>query len=264
MSDTHSLKLDRPCAVFDLETTGADVAKDRIVSMAVSFLNPDGSRVDKYTLVNPGITIPQGAIDVHGVTNEMVADAPPFTKIAISLHKQLQGADLAGFNIKGFDIPLLAEEFARVGMDLDLKGVRVFDAMGIFCNMERRRLQDAVKFYLGREITDAHNAQGDVFSTIEVLQAQIGKYGLDTPDSLELTSRGSWEGEELVLKDLYDPAGKLYVDDEGDVCYNFGKAKDTKVRKDPGFGDWMSKQDFIPLVTKRMLRNYMSAMNQRK
>ena len=124
-------------------------------------------------------------------------------------------------------------------------------------NMERRRLQDAVKFYCGREITDAHNAAGDVASTIDVLTEQIERYGLDSPAKVELHGRGSWDGEELIMRDLYDPAGKLYVDEDGAVRYNFGKAKDTKVKDDPGFGQWMLKQDFIPLVTKRMLTAYL-------
>lgn len=256
---THSLKLDSTAICFDLETTGADVVKDRIVSIALSFLYPEGRRVDKYMLVNPGIPIPEGATEVHGISDEMVKDAPRFAQIAKSLFAQMDGIDLAGFNIKGFDIPLLAEEFARVDLHFPAKGIKVFDALGIFMNMERRRLSDAMKFYCGREITDAHNAAGDVESTIEVLTAQVERYALETPHDIELHGRGKWEGEELVMNDIYDPAGKLYVDDDGDVCYAFGKAKDTKVRMDPGFGGWMMRQDFIPLVTKRMLSGYCTA-----
>lgn len=257
--NTHSLKLDRTLVCFDLETTGPDVVKDRIVSIALSFLEPDGTRLDKYTLVNPGMPIPPEATKVHGITDEMVADAPRFAQIAKSIHAQIAGKDLGGFNIKGFDIPLLAEEFARLDLALPLENIRVFDALGIFMNNERRRLQDAVKFYCGREITDAHNAAGDVESTIDVLGAQVAMYGLDTPEAIALHSRGKWEGEELVMQDLYDPAGKLYVDKDGDVCYAFGKAKDMKVKQESGFGGWMLKQDFIPLVTKRMLRTYAVA-----
>jgi DNA polymerase-3 subunit epsilon len=256
---THGLKLDRPAIFFDLETTGADIAKDRIVSIAVSKLTPDGSREDKYMLVNPGMPIPAEATAVHGITDEMVKDSPRFHQIAKSLHAHIDGLDLAGFNIKGFDIPLLAEEFSRVGLDFPRKGIRVFDALGIFMNMERRRLQDAVKFYCGREITDAHNAAGDVESTIDVMTAQVERYGFDTPEAIELHGRGQWDGEELVMRELYDPAGKLYLDDDGDVCYNFGKAKDTKVKVDPGFGNWMLKQEFIPRVTKSLLLAYFSS-----
>ncbi len=258
MENSHKITVfDAPVAVFDLETTGADVVKDRICSIAISFLKPDGSRIDKYMLVNPGFPIPEEATNVHGITNEMVADAPRFAQIAKSLFDQTNEMDLAGFNIKGFDIPLLAEEFARVDMVWPSKKSRVFDALGIFMNMERRRLQDAVKFYCGREITDAHNAAGDVASTIDVLTEQIERYGLDSPAKVELHGRGSWDGEELIMRDLYDPAGKLYVDEDGAVRYNFGKAKDTKVKDDPGFGQWMLKQEFIPLVTKRMLTAYL-------
>lgn len=258
--NTHALKLDKTLVCFDLETTGADIAHDRIVSIALSFLEPLGTRLDKYTLVNPGMPIPPEATNVHGITDEMVADAPRFAQIAKSIHAQITGKDLGGFNIKGFDIALLAEEFARLDLVLPLEGIKVFDALGIFMNNERRRLQDAVKFYCGREITDAHNAAGDVESTIDVLCAQVAMYGLDTPEAIALHSRGKWEGEELVMQDLYDPAGKLYVDKDGDVCYNFGKAKDTKARVDPGFGGWMLKQDFIPLVTKRMLMAYFDTL----
>jgi len=258
MDKTHNITVfENPVAFFDLETTGADVVKDRIVSIAISFIHPDGSRKDKYMLINPGIPIPAEASEVHGITDEMVKDSPRFAQIAGSLHKQILGVDLGGFNIKGFDIPLLAEEFARCGIDWPSKGIKVFDALGIFMNMERRRLQDAVKFYCGREITDAHNAAGDVASTIDVLTEQIERYGLDSPAKVELHGRGSWDGEELIMRDLYDPAGKLYVDEDGAVRYNFGKAKDTKVKDDPGFGQWMLKQDFIPLVTKRMLTAYL-------
>lgn len=256
----HKFKLDKTLAVFDLETTGPDPAKDRIVSIAVTFLLKEGIRIDKYALVDPGIPIPKDASDVHGITDEMVAGKPMFKAIASSLHEQMTGCDLAGFNIKGFDIALLAEEFNRVGLDWPQKSSRIFDAMGIFCNMERRRLQDAVKFYCGREIEDAHNAQADVLSTIDVLEAQIERYSLDTPEAIALHSRGKWEGEELVLVDYYDPAGKLYVDADGDVCYAFGKANGTKVKHDRGFGDWMLKQEFIPGVTKKMLSSYMRAM----
>lgn len=258
---THEIKIFKDTvAVFDLETTGTEVDKARIVSIAISYLFPDGRREDKYSLINPGIPIPKEASDVHGITDEMVKDSPRFAQIAKSLLDKLNGVSLAGYNVLNYDIPLLAEEFARCGLDWNLQGVKVYDAMGIFKNMERRRLEDAVKFYCGREITGAHNAAGDVESTIDVLAAQIEKYGLDTPEAVELHGRGSWEKDELVMANIYDPAGKLYVDSDGDVCYNFGKAKDVKVKNDPGFGSWMLKQDFIPLVTKRMLNSYMRSI----
>lgn len=260
---THSIKiLDRPCVFFDLETTGADIARDRIVSIALSFLSPDGTRVDKYTLVNPGIPIPPEATAVHGITDEMVAGKPSFAQLSKSLNAQMTGVDFSGFNIRNFDIPLLAEEFARAGIEWTIGDGRVFDAMRIFTNNERRRLQDAVKFYCGREITDAHNAAGDVESTIDVVAAMIDRYGFQSPADLHLNGSGEWDGDNLVVNEIYDPAGKLYVDPDGEVRYNFGKAKDVRVKDDPGFGSWMLKQDFIPRVTKRMLENYMRTMGR--
>ena len=257
MSDTHNIFLGSTIVVFDLETTGTDLTNDRIVSMALSFLYPDGKRVDKYTLVNPGIPIPKAASEVHKITDEMVKDAPRFSQLAKALHAQMTHVDLAGFNITNFDIPFLAEEFARCQLEWPLNIGNVYDGCGIFKNMERKRLSDAMKFYCGKEIEDAHNAAADVDATIQVLGAQIERYGWKTRSEVELASCGSWEGEELVMNTNYDPAGKLYVDADGDVCYNFGKSKDCKVKAERGFGEWMLKQDFIPSVTKRMLSNYM-------
>lgn len=173
------IKVNKPLAFFDLETTGVSTADDRIVSIAVKKYLPDGSVEDKYMLINPERPIPEGATQVHGISDEMVKDAPSFKKIAKSLHAFLEGCDLAGFNIINFDIPLLAEEFLRAGLSFPIIGTRFLDACTIYRIKEVRTLSAGYKFYCGKEMTDAHNAQADVNATCEVLEKQMELYEMD-------------------------------------------------------------------------------------
>src|SRR5579862_5045317 len=170
------LQLIRPLAVIDLETTGINLGTDRIVEIAIVKIAPDGTKSIKRKIVNPEIPIPQAASAVHGITDEMVKDAPTFKQVANELKQFIEHCDLAGYNSNRFDIPLLAEEFLRIGMDFDCKGRRLVDVQKIFHQMEQRTLSAAYKFYCEKILDGAHSAEADATATWEVLEAQVVKY----------------------------------------------------------------------------------------
>src|SRR6056297_872230 len=174
------LKLNKPIVFFDLETTGMDIANDRIVEISLLRIFPNGDKESKTMKVNPEMPIDPKAIEVHGITNEDVKDAPTFTEVAKIVQKFIEGCDLAGFNSNRFDLPLLAEEFIRADMDYDLKKQRFIDVQVIFHKMEKRTLSAAYNFYCNKELVNAHSAEADTEATYEVLKAQLDKY-----DSLE-------------------------------------------------------------------------------
>lgn len=241
---------------FDLETTGADVPTARIVQIAIRALMEDGEVKEWEQLINPGIPIPEEATNVHGITDEMVKDSKTFAEWSQVLLAKMSGVDLSGYNIINFDIPVLAEEFARCNLDWDISNVRIFDTMKIWNNLERRRLEDAVMHFTGETIKDAHDALGDVRSSDMVLDAQMKKHVL-TPEHAAHASVSKWEGDEMVPVVMVDFAGKLSRNEKGNMIYNFGKAKGKEIMEDRGFGDWMFKQNFIPETTKRILRKEM-------
>jgi DNA polymerase-3 subunit epsilon len=239
------IKLERPLVMFDLETTGTDPVKDRIVQMAVIKLRPDGKQIRASKLFNPGVPIPHGASAVHGITDDRVANESGFDEVAHgNLHGFLSGCDLGGYNVVGFDVPLLQAEFARAGVPLVLKGVHVVDACLLFRIHEpsmAHTLADAVRRYLGVELEGAHDAMADVGATLNVLEAQIDRYGLpDTPAGIA----------EHIRQRIVDRAGKLRRDDDGQVVVNFGKhcgrRLDDLVKANPGYVRWMVDKRIVP------------------
>lgn len=241
----------KPIAFFDLETTGTDTAKDRIVSIAVVKVQPTLLQVldKKEAFINPTIPIPPGATDVHGITNEMVADKPTFSAYAKSLFELLKECDMAGYNILNFDVPLLAAEFERCGIVWPLPGTHFIDSYIIFAEKEKRDLSAAVRFYTGKDHEGAHGALADVMGTLGVLAGQINRYedlqGLDTA-GLHAACMGN----------RVDLAGKIVKDDQGVPVYGFGKDKGKRIKENQGFALWMLKQDF-PAETKRAINSIL-------
>jgi DNA polymerase III subunit epsilon len=250
-----ALQLERPLCVFDLETTGLQITKDRIVQIAVIKLFEDGHTETFNELVNPGQTISAEISAIHGITNEMVADAPTFEALAPRLLEFIGDADLAGYNSNKFDIPVLSEELLRCSIDFDLGARHFVDVQNIFHKMEQRTLAAAYQFYCGKQIENAHNALFDTLATLEVLQAQIQKY-----DNLDNNIASLAKFSTVGTQQNADFAGRLSFDDNREVCYNFGKHKGKTVAQvlklEPGYYGWMLEADF-PLHTKQVLRKEM-------
>jgi DNA polymerase-3 subunit epsilon len=243
------LTLTKPIAFIDLETTGVSLSTDRIVEIAIIKIMPDQSRVTKRKIINPQMPIPQGAIDVHGITNEMVKDAPTFKEVANEVKVFIDGCDLGGYNSNRFDIPILMEEFLRAGLNVDLSTRKMVDVQHIFYSMEPRTLTAAYKFYCEKELVDAHSAEADIAATIDVFLAQLNRY---TQLGNTVESVLSVIGEDKIV----DYARRFSFDDKGVEVFNFGKHKGMSVldviKKEPSYYDWIMKGDF-PLHTKQKL-----------
>ncbi|MBS1511497.1 MAG: 3'-5' exonuclease [Bacteroidetes bacterium] len=243
------LQLTRPIAFLDLETTGVSLSTDRIIEIAITKIQPDGSRQTKRKLVNPQMPIPAASSEVHGITDAMVKDAPTFKQIANEIKMFMEGCDLGGYNSNRFDIPILMEEFLRAGMDVDLSKRKMVDVQHIFYTMEPRTLSAAYKFFCQKELTDAHSAEADVNATIDVFLAQLERYKNlgNTVDSVL-----SVIGEDKIV----DYARRFSFDDKGVEVFNFGKYKGRSVAEilkvEPQYYDWMMRGDF-PLHTKQKL-----------
>ena len=244
-----NLKLHKPLCVFDLETTGVQVAKDRIVEISILKVNPDASRESKTWLVNPEMPIPPDSSAIHGITDEKVKDAPTFKDIASKVLDMISGSDLGGFNSNRFDVPLLAEELLRAGLDFDLGKFKLVDAQTIFHKMEPRNLTAAYQFYCKKDLENAHSAEADVLATFEVLDAQVGHYD-DLPNDIAGLSEISSHHK------FADLAGFIAFDKEDHECFTFGKYKGKRVKevfqKDLGYYGWIQNADF-PLYTKKVL-----------
>ena len=243
------LKLTRPVAFIDLETTGVNLSSDRIVEIAIIKVLPDAERQVKRKLINPEMPIPKQTTDIHGITDEMVKDAPTFKQAGNEIKQFLENCDLGGYNSNRFDIPMLMEEFLRAGMDVDLSNRRMIDVQHIFYTMEPRTLTAAYKFYCQKELVNAHSAENDVQATIDVLLSQIDRYknlGNSIDSILEVI------GEEKIV----DYARRFSFDEKGREVFNFGKFKGRPVadvlKSEPQYYDWMMKGDF-PLHTKKKL-----------
>ncbi|HZW71253.1 MAG TPA: 3'-5' exonuclease [Hanamia sp.] len=243
-----ALQLTRPLVFIDLETTGTNIAIDRIIEIAIVKILPDKTRHVKHKLINPQMPIPKGSTDIHGITDEKVKDAPIFKEVANELKQFIDNADLSGYNSNRFDIPLLMEEFLRAGISIDMVNRRLLDVQTIFHMMEKRTLAAAYKFYCEKELQDAHSAEADASATWEILEAQLERYAhlgqtLDTV--LQFT------GEEKFV----DFARRFIMDNDVEV-FNFGKHKGRSVaqvlKAEPQYYDWMMKGDF-PLHTKQKL-----------
>jgi DNA polymerase III subunit epsilon len=242
------LQLKKPLAFIDLETTGINLGTDRIVEIAIVKILTDGTKSIKRKLINPGMPIPEGASDVHGITDEMVKDTPVFKQVAQELKQMLDGCDLAGYNSNRFDIPLLMEEFLRAEVDFDMKNRKLLDVQNIFHKMEPRTLSAAYKFYCSKNLEGAHGAEVDATATYEILEAQIERYpelGNNIDSILKII------GEDQIVD-----FARRFVMDNGVEVFNFGKFKGRPVadvlKSEPQYYDWMMKGDF-PQHTKQKL-----------
>jgi len=243
------LNLTKPICFFDLETTGVNISKDRIVEISILKIHPDGKEESKTWLVNPEIPIPAEVVAIHGITNEKVANAPKFKKLAKEIHNMIKDSDLGGFNSNRFDIPLLAEEMLRAEIDFDMKNRVSVDVQTIFHKMEQRTLEAAYKFYCDKNLNDAHSAEADTLATFEVLKAQIEKY-------TELENDTKFLSDFSSRKKFADFAGYIIFNKEGDECFSFGKHKGKRVvdvlENEQGYFGWLLNADF-PLYTKKVL-----------
>lgn len=243
------LKLTKPICFFDLETTGVNVASDRIVEISILKVFPNGNKESHTWRVNPTIPIPKGASDVHGITDDMVANEPTFKELAPKVHALMKDSDFAGYNSNRFDIPLLAEELLRVDVDFDLKKGLAVDVQTIFHKKEKRTLEAAYKFYCDKNLDNAHSAEADTTATYEVLLAQLDKYE-------DLQNDVTWLSQFSSHKNFADFAGYIGYTKEQREVFMFGKHKGQLVEdvleKEPGYFGWLLNADF-PLYTKKVL-----------
>lgn len=243
------LNLSKSICFFDLETTGIDIGKDRIVEISVLKIFPNGNKESKTWLVNPTIPIPYETTLVHGITNEKVANEPTFAQLAPQIYNMIKDADLAGYNSDRFDIPLLAEEMLRAGIDFDMKGKVSVDVQTIFHKKEERTLAAALKFYTGNSLDNAHSAEADTNATYEILKAQLDRYP-DLNNDIKTLSEFS------TRKKIADFAGMIAFDNDNEEIFTFGKHKGAKVENiletEPGYFSWIQNANF-PLYTKKVL-----------
>ncbi len=249
------LNLSRPIIFFDLEATGVDPVKDRIVELAFIRIHPDGTRDQYIKRINPEIPIPPEATAIHGIRDEDVKDSPRFKQIARELYEWTRNADLAGYNSAKFDLPLLAEEFLRAGVQVDFTERFMVDVQQIFFKMESRTLSAAYKFYCGRELEGAHGAEADILATIEVLKAQLERYPELTPSVKDL--------HEFTGGDQFVDYSRRILLKDGEPVFHFGKYKGRKVeevfQKEPQYYDWMMQADFS-LHTKQKISEILNRM----
>lgn len=234
------IQLTRPLAFIDLETTGINISLDKIVEIAIVKIMPDGTKQVKRKLVNPLIPIPQAATDVHGITDEMIKDAPSFKQIANEVRQFIEGCDIGGYNSNRFDVPMLIEEFLRAGINYNIEECKFVDVQKIFHLMEQRTLTAAYKFYCNKSLDDAHSAEVDATATWEVLEAQVEKYP-QIGNTVESIVKFTGEDE------LVDFA-RRFIKVNGVEVFNFGKHKGKPVtqvlKEEPQYYDWMMKGDF--------------------
>ncbi|UZD23597.1 3'-5' exonuclease [Algoriphagus halophytocola] len=255
------LNLKNPIAFFDLEATGTNVSTDRIVEISIVKVQPDGGQTIFTKKVNPTIPIPLESSLIHGIYDKDVREEPTFKDLARDIYQFIGQADLAGFNVLKYDIPLLVEEFLRAGIEFDLDKRNLLDAQKIFFMMEKRNLTAAYKFYCGQKLENAHSAEADTLATLDVFKAQIERYLGEEMEDLQGNVVGTFENDMKKLHDLLnekmvDLAGRFVFNSEGVEVFNFGKQKGKPVtqvlKEEPGYYDWMMRGDF-PLDTKRKL-----------
>ena len=247
------LQLDKAICFIDLETTGINVSTDRIVELAIVKIMPDASKQIKRKLVNPEMPIPKAATEVHGITDEMLHQAPTFKQIANEVKQFIEGADLAGYNSNRFDIPMLNEEFLRAGMSVNLENRKLLDVQKVFHMMEQRTLSAAYKFYCNKNLEDAHSAEADASATWEILEAQLEKYPV-LGNSVESVVK--FTGEDHIID-----FARRFIYENGVEVFNFGKHKGKPVsqvlKEEPQYYDWMMKGDFA-LHTKQKLTEMLN------
>ncbi|MBS3774597.1 MAG: 3'-5' exonuclease [Bacteroidales bacterium] len=243
------LKLDKPIVFLDLETTGTNIVKDRIVEISLLKIHPNGKQESKTMTINPTIPIDPKSTEIHGISDEDVKNAPTFAEVAKEVQQFIEGCDLAGFNSTRFDLPLLAEEFLRADIEYDLKRHRFIDVQVIFHKMEKRTLAAAYKFYCKKDLTNAHSAEADTQATYEILKAQLEHYDSLNNDMDELAEFSSHNKN-------VDHVGRIIYDEKGREVFNFGKYKGQSVEKvlskDPAYYGWIMNNEF-PLYTKKIL-----------
>ena len=254
------LNLTKPICFFDLETTGTNVAKDRIVEISILKVFPNGNKESHTWRVNPEMPIPPSTTAIHGISNEMVENEPTFKELAHKVQDLMKDSDLGGYNSNRFDIPLLAEELLRAEVDFDLKKAKAVDVQTIFHKKEKRTLEAAFKFYCGKDLTNAHSAEADTNATYEVLKAQLDRYE-DVENDINFLSTFS------AHKNYADFAGFVGYNKQGEEVFSFGKHRGKKVtdiiEKEPGYFGWLINADF-PLYTKKVLtRIKLSQLNNK-
>jgi len=256
------LNLKRPLAFFDIESTGLNVSKDRIIELCIIKVNPNGTSETKTWLLNPDYPISKEAYKVHGISQEDVKDKPTFKQVAKDIHRFLANCDLAGYNSNRFDIPMLVEEFLRADVDFEVENRHFIDVQNIFMKMEPRTLKAAYRFYLQKELENAHSATADVQATYDVLKAQLDRYAqtnytdkegaVSTPVKNDVEALAKFSTHHRNA----DLMGQIIFNEKGEEVFNFGKHKGKTVeevfRKEPSYYDWMQKADF-PLYTKKLL-----------
>src|SRR5690554_7843248 len=235
------LKLNRPICFFDLETTGTDITRDRIVEIAILKVYPNGNEESRRWLVNPTIPIPASTSAIHGITDEKVANEPTFAELAPQVYQIIKDADLGGYNSDRFDIPLLAEEMLRAGIDFDMKNKESVDVQTIFHKKEERTLSAAYKFYCGKTLDNAHSAAADTNATYEIFVSQLQRYDDLPKDIKELSVYTS-------RKKSVDFAGFIALNEDGQEIFTFGKHKgalvDDILEREPGYFGWIQNADF--------------------
>ena len=243
------INLVRPICFFDLETTGINISKDRIVEISVLKIFPNGNKESKTWLVNPKIPIPTEVSNIHGITDDMVVNEPSFDSIGVHVKDMIDKCDLGGFNSNKFDIPLLAEEFLRNEIDFNLENVKCIDVQNIFHKMEKRTLGAAYQFYCQKDLIDAHSSKADTLATFEVLEAQIEKYS-ELENDVDFLSDFSSRNKSVDL------AGFIIYNKDNIPCFSFGKHKgktvDYIIENEPGYLGWILNSDF-PMYTKKIL-----------
>lgn len=243
------LNLSKPLCVFDLETTGVQIAIDRIVELSILKVFPNGNKESLTLRVNPEIPIPEESSAIHGITDVMVQNEPTFKELAPRIYNMIKDSDLAGFNSNRFDIPLLAEELLRAGIDFDLKKAQAVDVQTIFHKKEKRTLEAAYKFYCDKNLDDAHSAEADTLATYEVLKAQLEHYK-------DLENNISFLAEYSKHQHFADFAGYIGYNEKEEEIFAFGKHKGKRVidvlQSEPGYFGWMQNAEF-PLYTKKVL-----------
>ncbi len=248
-----NLQLTRPIAFIDLETTGINISIDRIVEIAIVKILPDGARQVKRKLINPQIPIPAGSSEIHGITDEMVKEAPTFKQAANELKQFMESCDIGGYNSNRFDLPMLIEEFLRIGIEFSIEGRKLVDVQKVFHLMEQRTLSAAYKFYCQKTLDGAHSAEIDATATWEVLEAQVERYP-QIGNTIE--SIVKFTGED----DIVDFA-RRFIKDKGIEIFNFGKHKGKPViqvlKEEPQYYDWMMKGDFA-MNTKQKLTEILN------
>lgn len=256
------LNIQNPIIFFDLETTGIDVAKDRIVELCYIKVFPNGNEEAKSMRLNPGMPIPKQASEVHGIYDADVQDCPTFKDIAADLFHTFEGCDLAGFNSNRFDIPLLCEEFLRQGIDFDVAKRRCIDVQNIYHKLEKRTLVAAYKYYCGKDLENAHSALADTRATLEVLEAQLDHYPSDLQNDVAFLADYS------KMNNNVDFAGRIVRNDHGVEVFNFGKHKgkpvaDVLLRLDPSYYAWMMQGDFAQNTKQVLTRIYRASKSKR-